>query len=96
MPVPLPDFVTVKVNVFNVKLAVTDLAASIVTEQGPAPEQAPLQPVKSESSPGVAVRETRVLIVYVSEQSAPQLIPAGLLTTVPVPVPLFARVRPKV
>src|SRR5207302_64677 len=49
-----------------VKVAVTVLAASIVTLQGlPLPEQAPDQLVNSDPGPGVAVRVTTVPAVYV-------------------------------
>ena len=45
----------------TVKLAVTVLAASIVTEQVPMPVQAPLQPVKVEPVAAAAVSVTAVL-----------------------------------
>ncbi len=58
--VPLPALVTVRAKVLRLKVAVTDWATSIVTVQVPVPEQAPLQPVKTESADGIAVRVTKV------------------------------------
>ena len=63
VPLPTPDRFTVRAKVFKSKFAVTDLAASMVTEQGAVPEQAPVQPVKMESAAGVALRVTEVLLV---------------------------------
>ena len=45
----------------------------------------PDQPAKTWFAPGAAVRVTLVPEAYDSVQSAPQLIPAGELVTVPVP-----------
>jgi hypothetical protein len=70
------------------KVAVTDVLAFTVSIQTPVPVQTPpLQPVKTESADGVAVRVTIVPSLKNSEQSLPQLIPAGLLITVPLPLP---------
>src|SRR5687767_8342556 len=71
------------------KVAVTDWAAFILTRHDPGPEQAPLQAIKIESGSGAALRVTSVLYSYSSEQSAPQLIPAGLLVIIPLPGPLL-------
>ena len=75
-----------KVTPERLKVAVQVLSAFIVT---PPSEQStsPLKPAKVESAAGVPVRVTEVPMVKVSEQSAPQLIPAGVLVTVPFPVP---------
>lgn len=89
VPVPVPFFVTVKVTGVAVKVAVTEVAAFIVTAHVPVPEHAPLQPAKVEPAVGAAVRVTAVLGVKDCEQLAPQLIPVGVLVTVPVPVPLL-------
>jgi len=60
----------------------------MVTVQVPVPEQPPpLQPLKVEPAAGVAVSVTTVPLAKPAEQVALQLIPAGLLVTVPVPVP---------
>jgi len=93
VPVPVPAFETERVNVCGMKLAVTDLAASIVTEQVPVPVQAPLHPVKVELAAGAAVNVTEVPLLKLNEQVPPQLIPAGEEVTVPVPLPVFATER---
>ena len=75
------------------KVAVTLWAAVIVTAQVPAPEQPPpLQPAKVEPAAGVAVKVTEAPAVKEAEQVAPQEMPAGLLATVPLPVPDFETV----
>ena len=53
------------------------------------PVQAPPQPAKLEPKAGVAVRVTTAFWVKDALQVAPQLMPAGLLETVPVPDPVF-------
>jgi hypothetical protein len=61
VPAPVPALVTVRAfSVPRLKVAVTDRAALMVTEQVPVPVQAPLQPVNSEPPPGTAVRVTLV------------------------------------
>lgn len=63
VPLPAPSLATVSVFVPDEsKVAVTDLAASIVTVQEPVPEQAPLQPAKIELASGAAVSVTLVLL----------------------------------
>jgi hypothetical protein len=47
----------------------------------------PLQPAKVEPVADVAVNVTSVPLLNEAEQVPPQLIPAGLLVTVPLPVP---------
>src|SRR5438093_79088 len=79
VPVPGPDLLTVSVKDCCAKVAVTEVAALIVTVQGPVPEQPPpLQPVKVEPAAGVAVRVRAVPLV-----------------TVPLPVPVLVTVRAK-
>ena len=79
------------------KVAVTVVAAESVTTQVPVPEQPPpLQPVKVEPAAGVAVNVTAVPLAKLAEQVAPQVIPAGKLVTVPLPVPAGVTVRVKV
>jgi hypothetical protein len=58
--VPFPEVVTERVKVLNANVAVTFFAASIVTMQLPAPEQAPDHPVKVELVAGAAVKVTCV------------------------------------
>jgi hypothetical protein len=83
-PVPAEALIA---KVLRVKAAATDFAADMVTEQEPVPVHAPDQPEKVELASGVAVRVTTVPALYGSEQSEPQLIPAGDEVMVPVPVP---------
>src|SRR5262245_22716620 len=92
VPLPVPFLPTLSVNCWTLKLAVTEAAAFIVTLHAPVPEQAPLQPVNVEPPVGVAVRLTTVPLLYGSEQSAPQLMPAGLEVTVPLPAPVLLTV----
>jgi hypothetical protein len=73
----------------RVKTAVTVASAFIVTVQAPVPEQAPDQPANCESGSAVAVSDTIVPGAKPAEHFEPQLIPLGLLVTVPVPEPLF-------
>src|SRR5207244_814751 len=96
-PVPVPAGVTVRVKVCTVKVAVTVVAAETVTTHDPVPEQPPpAQPVKVEPAAGVAVNVTVVPLAKLAEQVAPQLIPAGELVTVPLPVPALLTVSAKV
>ena len=74
----------------RLKAAVTDRAVLMVTVQVPVPEQpSPLQPVNVDPVEAEAVSVTIVLYGYDSEQSDPQLMPAGSLVTVPLPVPVL-------
>jgi hypothetical protein len=81
-------------------VALTDLAELMVTSQMGmrTPEQSPLQPTKRWRRSGVAVRMTTVSSPYASEQSGPQLMPEGMLVTVPAPVvdTVSVKVRKKV
>src|SRR5215475_1107636 len=96
MPVP-PGFVawtvTVRVTI-RTNVAVTDLGALIVTVQELlCPLQSPPQPMKTELVSAVAVSVTVVPVLNPAEQAVPQLIPAGLDTTRPLPVPLAETVK---
>jgi hypothetical protein len=72
----------------GLKVAVTDFAALMVTEQvAPETELQPVQPPKVDPLAAAAVSVTVVPLAYGSEQSAPQLIPAGVDVTVPLPAP---------
>ena len=75
----------------NVKLAETDAAVVRVTVQVLSlPEHPlPLHPLKVEPSDGEAVKVTVVLASKEAEQVEPQVIPAGLLVTVPLPAPVL-------
>src|SRR5213596_1955879 len=64
--------------------------------QGPVPEQPlPLQPPKVEPAAGAAVSVTAVPLAKLAEQVAPQVIPAGELVTVPLPLPALLTVSAK-
>jgi hypothetical protein len=75
---------------------VTDCAALIETEQMPVPEQAPLHPVKVDPAEGAAVRLTFWPCAKFPVQVAVQFTPLGVLTTVPLPLPLIVRLSGKV
>jgi hypothetical protein len=81
------------------KLAVTLLAALKVMLQLVVPVHPPDHPAKVSFVIGVAVSVTGVFWAKVKVQTAvvefEQLIPAGVLTTVPVPAPANATVNPK-
>jgi hypothetical protein len=78
-----------------VNVAVTDAAAVTVTLQVSVPVQAPAQPAKVEFAFGAAVSATTAPLVKLALHVAPQLIPAGLLVTVPAPVPALCTVSEK-
>jgi hypothetical protein len=75
----------VKVYPELLNVAVQPMIPVIVTV--PVAVQLPDQPANVEPEPGVAVNATEVPLFSVVEHVVPQLIPAGLLVTVPVPVP---------
>src|SRR4051794_926764 len=54
VPVPVPSLLTLSVNVWVAKLAVTAFGPSTVTTQFPIPEQTPLHPAKIEKAAGMA------------------------------------------
>ena len=76
----------------ELKVAVTEWAAVRVTLQVAVPVQAPDQPAKILLAPGVALSVTWLFCVKLAEQVVGQLIPAGVLVTVPVPVPAMVTV----
>jgi len=82
VPVPFPARVTVSGN-SNLKVAVTDSDELRVTEHVPVPEQAPLQPVKTEPAAAWAVKVTMVPSENPNTHLLGQLMPAGLLVTEP-------------
>jgi hypothetical protein len=69
-------------------VAVTLVFAVSVTVQV-AGQLLPTQPVKVEPGAGTAVKVTAVPLANAAEHVVPQEIPAGLLVTVPVPVPVL-------
>jgi hypothetical protein len=68
-------------------VAVTDELDDAVMLHVPVPLQPPDHPANVESAFGVAVNVTAVPAVKLALQVCPQLMPAGLLLTVPPPVP---------
>jgi hypothetical protein len=56
------------------------------------PEQAPLHPVKVDVAAGTAVRVIVWFCTKVALQTVPQLIPAGELLTVPLPLTVVVSV----
>src|SRR5262245_66505469 len=87
VPEPAPARLTVSAKDCTPKVAVTDIAALIVTVQVPVPVQAPLQPVKVAPAAGVAVSVTAVPLLKAAEHVAPQLMPAGGLVIGAGPAP---------
>lgn len=69
-----------------VKVAVTVIGEDVTTEQEPAPEQAPDQPMKVKPVLGVAVRVSTVPVLKLTLQVAPQEIPKGVEATMPPPL----------
>jgi phage tail protein X len=86
VPVPAPAKVTDRVTV-AAKVAVTEPAALRVTLQAALPVHAPLQPEKALLFPGVSLSVTWLFCGKFAEHVVGQLIPAGVLVTVPDPVP---------
>jgi hypothetical protein len=98
VPDPLPARETDTMNIcvdMVLKVAVTEslLLALIVTEQDPVPEQAPPQPAKIDPAAGVAASFTDVPAGKFELHVCPQLIPDGVLKTVPLPVPEMVTAR---
>ena len=69
------------------KVAVTLVSAVTVTSQADVPLHAPPHPVNVELPVGFGVSVTLVPLSKSALQVLPQLIPPGLLLTVPVPLP---------
>jgi hypothetical protein len=90
-----PDGTVTITPVGPLNVAVTVVAAVIVTVQVPVPSHGALHPVNVEPSAGVAVNVTCVPLTKFAEHVGLQLIPAGALVTVPVPVPASLTVNAK-
>src|SRR2546422_1018693 len=72
-------------------VAVTAVGPSATVQLGDAPPQLPVQLLKLASAAGASVSVT-ALTVNVPEHTEEQLIPAGVLTTLPTPEPLTVTV----
>ncbi len=95
--VPFPVLVTVRSALgAAVNCAVTVWFPFITTTQAPVPLQAPPQPVKVDPPVGVAVSATVLPVGKFAMHPSPQLIPLGILVTVPVPVPDLVTARREV
>src|SRR6266851_1615771 len=64
----------------------------LTTQDAPVPAQAPPHPANAEPDPAVAVSVTLTVGAKDALQVAPQSIPAGLLETLPEPVPVLETV----
>jgi hypothetical protein len=85
---------SVNMNGATEKVAVTVVSAFTMTVQGPVPLQPPpLKPAKVEPGSDAAVKVTEVPLSKDAEQVLPQVIPLGLLVTVPLPTPALVTVR---
>jgi hypothetical protein len=95
IPLPSPERVTVSAGDGETALneAVTFALLVKLSVQVPVPLHAPLQPAKLELAAGIAVKVIEVPGLNATLQVVPQLIPAGLLVTVPLPVPEMFRSR---
>lgn len=76
----------------ELNVAETLVSAFMVTLHVEVPLQAPDQPAKAALAAGAAVSVTAVPALNAARQVEPQLMPAGLLETVPEPVPEFVTV----
>jgi hypothetical protein len=91
VPVPVPPRLTVSTTAFWIalKFAVTCwFALSITLQVELLPLQLPVHPAKEEFAPGASVRVTWVPLVKLALHEGAQLMPEGLLLTVPPPVPV--------
>jgi hypothetical protein len=94
--VPCPPGCTVKLadpalseKSTRLKLAPTDSSAFMVRLHAPVPEQPPCQPAKKAPEAGEAVKLTVVPVAKPAWQVPGQFMPAGLLVTVPLAVPVL-------
>ena len=97
VPAPFPERLTANTGALWVRLKVAatcSLALSVTVQLVLVPLQPPPdQPAKDELLAAVAVRVTIVPGEKLALQVEPQLMPTGVLTTFPVPLPLTAKVN---
>ena len=92
-PVPVPASVTDAVN-NGAKVATTAVFASNVTVQEPVPTHAaPLHPTNVDPGEATALKLIEVPKSNAAVHVAPQLIPAGVLDTTPLPDPAAVTAR---
>src|SRR3954454_8974867 len=98
LPLLKPFLETVRGCSARLKVAVTFLAALIVTRHLPSAStlSQPDHEGASVFEPGAPVRVTTVPRVKIVEQVAPQAMPAGELVTVPLPSPFLTTVSGRV
>jgi hypothetical protein len=89
VPVPVPARVTASAGCAEVKIAVTDELLFKVTAHGVAPLQAPAHPEKVDPAAADAASVTLLPALKLLLHCDPQLMPVGLLVTVPAPLPEF-------
>lgn len=95
VPVPAPASATVIATPAANETDTFEFAASVTVHVFAVPEQLlPLHPLKYCPEPGASVRVILVLVPKFAVQVPGQLMPAGLLTTVPVPVTATVRESP--
>src|SRR5690349_15780227 len=94
VPAPEPTFSTLSASTGRLKVALTSLSSDIVTSHSPSAVTAsqPDQIGASASPEGLPVSVTVGSSAKAKAQVKPQLMPAGELVTVPVPVPAFLTV----
>jgi hypothetical protein len=93
VPSPVPVLATFNPFWTTLKLAVTELAAFMVTVHGPIPLHAPVHPVNVDAPSAAGVRVTMAPVVKLAVHVAPQLIPAGDDVMPPPPAPVLLTVR---
>jgi hypothetical protein len=74
------------------KIAPTVISLARVRLHGAVPEHAPVHPVKVEPPLGFAVSVTVVPVAKLALHVSPQVMPAGALVIVPVPLPEFVTI----
>jgi hypothetical protein len=96
VPVPVPALCTVSCSGMALNSAVTEALAFRSTAHVPVPLHVPDQPANLEPVLGLAVSVTEAPLAKVAPHVVPQLIPEGLLVTIPFPVPVLCTVSWKV
>ena len=96
VPDPVPAIVTASVFGGMRSNVAVQLRAALIVTLPSVQSASPLHPAKVEPDAGAGISVTVVPSSYISVQSPPQLIPVGLVVTVPEPVPVFDTVRVKV